>query len=267
MEYSSDMASRSSANGWENQAVVILAFALLCAGALKGPGIFGLWAMMLLLPCAIGFGGVQSVHLVLVFLAWSLMVHLGPATSAPLWGKVGGVGLYLYAALLVGPLRRSMKWAALGRVDGGSLLVMVGIVVLSAIGVIAWTHVAKQDPTIRSHILPAGVPSWLVPIYMVGFAGINAAIEEIIWRGVEMAALEAAFGAGILTLVLQAAHFGLAHYRGGFPNGWSGVGLTFMFGLAMGWLRRRTKGLLVPWCAHAAADFTIIWLVVHRVGM
>jgi hypothetical protein len=29
----------------------------------------------------------------------------------------------------------------------------------------------------------------------------------------------------------------------------------------------RTKGLLVPWIAHAAADFTIICLVVYRVGM
>ena len=120
---------------------------------------------------------------------------------------------------------------------------------------------------IRGRILPAGVSPRLLPVYMAGFAIVNALIEEIIWRGVEMAALEAAFGVGMFALVLQAGQFGLAHYRGGFPNGWSGVGLTFLFGLAMGWLSRRTKGLLVPWIAHAGADFTIICLVVYRVGM
>ena len=162
-----------------------------------------------------------------------------------------------------------MKWGAVGRGrpeiafgDGGDC---------SAVG--DWgdrldaSGSAERGGFGGAHPAGRGCRIWLVPVYMVGFAAINALIEEIIWRGVEMAALEAAFGVGVLALVLQAVQFGLAHYRGGFPNGWSGVGLTFLFGLAMGWLRMRTKGLLVPWVAHAAADFTIIWLVVHRVEL
>jgi membrane protease YdiL (CAAX protease family) len=250
-----------------NRSLVLLIFGLLCASPWLGGGTFLLWAMLGMLPIVIAVGDLLSVHLVLVFLMPGLVVRLAPTMPAAVLGKVGGMGLYLFVVVTIGGLRRSVKWARVGRVDLRSILLMVGIVVLSAMGVILWAHLAPQSAAIRGKILPTGVSARLLPVYMAGFAAINALIEEIIWRGVEMAALEAAFGVGVLALVLQAGQFGLAHYRGGFPNGWSGVGLTFLFGLAMGWLRGRTKGLVMPWIAHAVADFTIIWLVVHRVGM
>ena len=103
----------------------------------------------------------------------------------------------------------------------------------------------------------------LLPLYMAGFALANALIEEIVWRGVMMTALDTAFGAGIFSLIVQSAIFGMAHFHRGFPSGWSGAALAGLFGLAMGLLRRYTKGLMVPWVAHSVADFVVISLIVR----
>jgi membrane protease YdiL (CAAX protease family) len=261
------MASNSSAKGLGNQFLVLLIFGLLCAAPWLGGGGFVLPAMVIVLPLAIGFGSVYTIHLVVIFLASSLVLHLLPSPASVILGKGSGVLLYFYVVVLIGPMRRSLVWLRVGKFNFGSVALMAGIVVVSAIAVIVWTHLVPQSKAIHARIMPASVPGYLVPVYMGAFAIVNSLIEEIIWRGVMLTALEAAFGVGVFSLVLQAVQFGLAHYQGGFPNGWSGAGLTFLFGLAMGVLRRRSGGLVAAWIAHAAADFTIVWLVVHRVGM
>jgi membrane protease YdiL (CAAX protease family) len=91
----------------------------------------------------------------------------------------------------------------------------------------------------------------------------NALQEEMIWRGVVMTALDSAFGAGLFSLLTQAAIFGMAHFIGGFPGGWIGAGLAGLYGLGMGLLRRFSNGLLIPWIAHSAADFVVISLIVR----
>lgn len=261
------MASNSSAKGLGNQFLVILIVGLLCAAPWLGGGAFVLPVMAIVLPWVIGFGSGYTIHFVVIFLASSLVLHVLPAPASVILGKGSGLFLYFYVVLLIGPLRRSLVWLRVGKFNSGTVILMAAIVFVSAIGVIVWTHSVPQNPAIHARILPANVPGYLVPIYMGAFAIVNSLIEEIIWRGVMLTALEAAFGVGVFSLVLQAVQFGLAHYRGGFPNGWSGAGLTFLFGLAMGVLRRRSGGLVVPWIAHAAADFTIVWLVVHHVGI
>jgi len=247
--------------------MILLIVGLLCAAQWLGGGAFVVWAMVIVLPLVIGFGSVYTIHLVVIFLASSLVLHVLPSPASVILGKGSGLFLYFYVVMLIGPMRRSLVWLRVGKFNFGSVALMVGIVVVSAIAVILWTHWVPQNAAIHGRILPGNVPGYLVPVYMGAFAIVNSLIEEIIWRGVMLTALDAAFGVGVLSLLLQAVQFGLAHYRGGFPNGWSGTGLTFLFGLAMGVLRRRSGGLLVPWIAHAAADFTIVWLVVHRVGM
>ena len=247
--------------------MILLIVGLLCAAQWLGGGAFVVWAMVIVLPLVIGFGSVYTIHLVVIFLASSLVLHVLPSPASVILGKGSGLFLYFYVVMLIGPMRRSLVWLRVGKFNFGSVALMVGIVVVSAIAVILWTHWVPQNAAIHGRILPGNVPGYLVPVYMGAFAIVNSLIEEIIWRGVMLTALDAAFGVGLFSLLLQAIQFGLAHYRGGFPIGWSGTGLTFLFGLAMGVLRRRSGGLLVPWIAHAAADFTIVWLVVHRVGM
>ena len=88
---------------------------------------------------------------------------------------------------------------------------------------------------------------------------INAAVEEGAYRGVIMAALEKAV-APSAALVAQAAAFGTMHING-FPRGWLGVALAFVFGLMMGLIRRRAGGMLAPWAAHVGADIVIVGVV------
>jgi membrane protease YdiL (CAAX protease family) len=63
---------------------------------------------------------------------------------------------------------------------------------------------------------------------------------------------------------LQSCWFGIFHYAAGFPNGFIGIALTFLFGLGTGYTAWRTGGLLVPVLIHAAADYAIFWLVLLR---
>lgn len=68
----------------------------------------------------------------------------------------------------------------------------------------------------------------------------NAAAEEAIWRGILMEFLEGMLGKGYWAPLVQAASFG-AIQIGGFPQGWSGVGLSSVCGLMLGCIRQRSN--------------------------
>ena len=51
-------------------------------------------------------------------------------------------------------------------------------------------------------------------------------------------------------LVLQAMAFAALHFQTGFPRGMVGVGLTFVYGMVLGELRRRADGLMAPFITH-----------------
>jgi hypothetical protein len=85
----------------------------------------------------------------------------------------------------------------------------------------------------------------------------NAAMEEVVFRGIIMQALDSALGVSNLTLVIQAGLFGSFHYLAGFPHGFGGFAMVFVYGFMLGVLRRRSQGVLAPWIAHVLADVTI----------
>jgi hypothetical protein len=82
-------------------------------------------------------------------------------------------------------------------------------------------------------------------------------MEEAVFRGVVMDALERALGDGHASVGIQAILFGAYHYLAGFPNGASGLLLTLIYGILLGILRRLSGGMLAPLMAHIAADLTI----------
>ena len=45
------------------------------------------------------------------------------------------------------------------------------------------------------------------------------------------------------------------------PSGWTGVGLTFVYGLAMGFLLEYGGGSLLPIVAHTIADYFIFAVI------
>ena len=61
----------------------------------------------------------------------------------------------------------------------------------------------------------------------------------------------------------QALVFGLWHYHG-IPSGWTGVGLTFVYGYIMGLLYQYGDGLFLPIVAHTIADYYIFTIIARN---
>ena len=93
------------------------------------------------------------------------------------------------------------------------------------------------------------------------FATLNAAAEELVYRGFVQEGARSAFPPERFGpepfLALSAAAFAAAHYAAGFPNGAVGYVMVLGYGIMLGWLREKTRGLLAPWVAHVTADTVI----------
>jgi membrane protease YdiL (CAAX protease family) len=135
-------------------------------------------------------------------------------------------------------------------------LLIVASAVVAGLALVAWFALVHPDYSATRAALFPSVPTPLLLLGVVLFSAVNGALEEVAYRGVLLDALDAALGAGVAPVVIQALAFGALHI-GGFPRGAAGVVLAAIFGLMMGTVRRQTRGLLAPWLAHILADVTI----------
>jgi hypothetical protein len=159
-------------------------------------------------------------------------------------------------------LRDAAPWLRRGTVDRGTWVAVASFVAVSASALVVWRFGAGYDVSAFESFVPRlEVPTWLFFVGLWPFAMLNAAAEELLFRGVLFEGLQRWPVPPWTVNLLQAASFGLAHYLG-FPGGWIGVGLATIYGLMMGHLRQRTGGLWIPWIAHVFADVTIYSMVV-----
>ena len=119
----------------------------------------------------------------------------------------------------------------------------------------------RADVKWQADLIPTWSPGRLV-LLAVGFALFNAAMEEMIWRGVVFHALERTGLPTVPVVLIQALSFGVAHLHG-FPSGSVGILLASAYGAILGVLRSQTRGLLVPFVTHAATDFFIFEILVY----
>jgi hypothetical protein len=158
-------------------------------------------------------------------------------------------------------LRSAAAWFRRGSADRTAVALGAAVVAVSAVGLLSWYAILRPD---LADLVRTFVPNWPLWLLLPGamlLSLINAATEEAAYRGVVLEALDTALGPGPLAIVLQAAAFGALHFRGGFPRGAVGVALAFVYGLALGALRRRTGGLLAPWIVHVITDLVIFTIV------
>jgi membrane protease YdiL (CAAX protease family) len=97
-------------------------------------------------------------------------------------------------------------------------------------------------------------------IHLFVLAAMNAFCEEVTCRGFWRAEYSKYTTRANLW---QATLFGIWHYHG-IPSGWTGVGLTFVYGTIMGWLQDYFGGLLMPILAHALADYFIFSVIARN---
>jgi membrane protease YdiL (CAAX protease family) len=218
-------------------------------------------ALALLLFLAIVVRAVYAIHIALFALAWMLWVGYFPDLQWWPFHLLGPLIVYGAAVTLFPPLRRPVGWLRVGSLGDAVWSMVVATAIISAAALILWTAFAKPNLAGSFAMMPA-MPLYVYPLAAIGFAFLNAAMEEVVFRGIMLEALDSALGETSWSLGMQAVSFAALHYRSGFPNGGLGVLMVFVYGLMLGMVRRRAGGLLAPWIAHVAADITIFTTLV-----
>ncbi len=154
-------------------------------------------------------------------------------------------------------VRLSLGWRW-GDAGAQLWLAAFAISMLATIALVSWAKLFQPDLEAFRAMVPQGNMMVLISAAL-GFALLNATMEELIWRGGIQSWL-AGHTSIRLAVLIQALSFGALHWAG-FPSGWSGVALATIYGVMLGWLRHATGGLAAPVVAHILADVTIFLLV------
>ena len=159
-------------------------------------------------------------------------------------------------------LRRASAWLRWGSIDATIVAFAVAIATVSGVALLAWFAIARPDVSDLIRTFVPNQPLWILAPGAILFSMLNAAIEEAAYRGILLAALDATLGPGVRAVIVQALAFGAIHLYGGVPRGAVGVALAFVYGVALGALRRMAGGLLAPWIAHVLTDIVIFSIVI-----
>lgn len=89
---------------------------------------------------------------------------------------------YAVIVLPFGYLRRSLTWLRWGSLDHVSWLLVAGTAVAGVLGLWLWAGVGPADLSSLAAGMPE-MPRWLVPAAALGFACLNASLEEAAFRG------------------------------------------------------------------------------------
>ncbi len=218
-----------------------------------------IWVVVisLLLIAAAAFSrDTQSLHLSLFTAALIVAPYLLPSMRTWPYALLVPILCYVAVVLMAPRLRRSILWLRIGKFGKDVIFLVAAIAAISGLSLYVWYSVLKPDLAIQLGHMPA-MPVWLFPVAGLAFAIGNAAMEEFAFRGVVMQAIDGAAGPGIASVLVQAWLFGAMHFLQGFPRGGWGLAMTIVYGILLGGIRRRSRGMLAPWAAHVCADLVI----------
>ena len=139
------------------------------------------------------------------------------------------------------------------------IVIPLAISVISSITVLLWYQWRQPLPSEVMFRIPRLEPILLWPL-IIAFSAVNAFAEEYIFRGLAFDALTESGLSPIGSNLVQSIAFGVLHFKG-FPFGISGSILAAFFAILMGWLRVRSRRLLLPWTAHFLTDVAIAFLL------
>lgn len=200
----------------------------------------------------------------LFILLLSLTYLLPLIPSIWLLNLIIAIAAYLIIAFSFDSMRKDIDWLKSGHIGKSTALEILLIVIISSAALIAWDKIFEPDIGSYAKAIPEAHVS-IILAGIIGFAVLNGTAEEIMFRGIFQSGLEKAFHNIAAVIILQALFFGLCHYNG-FPSGTAGAALSFVYGLLLGILKHRSKGLLAPAAAHIFADITIAVTVLKNIG-
>jgi membrane protease YdiL (CAAX protease family) len=202
---------------------------------------------------------------------WPHVVSFAPAFlqhGGPLGPGCSKVVQVLVAVLLWRVLHQEWPPLTLGPLPGAAT--WIGILILSGLVNIVMQFWSNMTDSRGDH---AGVNEMVKDTYgrslslqehvrILRLAFVNGACEEITSRFFWMAEFEV-YMSPLHANIAQAALFGIWHYHG-IPSGWTGVGLTFVYGGIMGSLYQYGEGLFLPIVTHGIADYYIFAIIARR---
>jgi membrane protease YdiL (CAAX protease family) len=217
--------------------------------------------ILLLLPFSMASRNIYTIHFNVFIVCYYLMRFLPRFPLYP-FSNLTFLLLYVFMVMLIPQLRGSVGWLRTGKFDATVWTLVVVTIVVPIIALMLWVHFLSPNLGRYGPMVPK-FPFWLIALYAVANAAFNAVLEETIWRGVMLEALDSVLGPGVWALLIQAVSFGAAHYRTGFPNGIVGDAMAVVFGIMLGIIRRKSRGILADWIAHTAVDAAIFTMIVH----
>ncbi len=169
------------------------------------------------------------------------------------------VVIYVIIVFLYPRLKQSSSWLKRDEFDRITGYLIIFTIITSAAGLLIWFSITNPELSDLVKQLPQGHPIIII-LVAIAFATINAIMEEITFRGVLWDGLKIVYDNKYFVIITQGLIFGLAHYYG-FPRGFSGVILAAIYGIMLGVIRYRSKGLLVPTFTHIFADLVIYFIL------
>ncbi|NSW87885.1 MAG: CPBP family intramembrane metalloprotease [Syntrophobacteraceae bacterium] len=253
-------------NTWQGSMVVLAAAAGIAVSAVTGMRNLELYVLTFLILglAAAAMKKVQAIHITLFCFFLSLFyIAAPPFLHTWPFRLLLPLVLYAMATLSIPALRRSVFWLRLGRLDRRTLSMVMITCILSGVFLVLWVVLLEPSMDVYAGQVPK-LPLWALVLSGIFFALFNAAIEEAVFRGIFLQAMDSTPLQGRGALIVQGALFGLMHFAQGFPRGIEGAIMAGAYGMALGSLCRMSGGLLAPWIAHVFADIVIFALIIHH---
>ncbi len=227
-------------------------------------GIYG-WFTIALLSCIVIYFGLRQPPLLgpSLFLLLCYLFRLLPLPALSFL-LIIPIVVYTMIVLSVGTIRRTTTWLKWGKVTLRLVIGSLAVVLVSSAALILWYLLLHPDIRVFTQFIPPRpLPQLLIG--GLGFALLNATVEEVLFRGIIWEGLSALIPVPWVVLILQAVLFGTAHIRG-VPNGVAGVVLAFIYGIMLGTIRTRAGGLLMVIITHVFADIVIFLILLDIIG-
>lgn len=244
-----------------NSIITPLAIAFLSVSFILPGKLWTLLLIALLFIASVILRAVNTIHVTIFCFLLVLLPMISPVMA--LWPLTLFAPLVIYHLIvfLVPPLRRSYDWLRFGRISKGIFILMLITVFVSTLALIGWYRFMKPDLNIYLGWIQ-DMPLALITFAGLGFALLNSVIEEFSFRGIIMDGMDSAFNIPVVSIIFQAGAFGMMHYVAGFPKGIIGVLMTFIYGILLGIICNRSKGMMSPVVTHFFADLTIFIILV-----
>jgi len=230
--------------------------AFLAAVVTPGESIWTAGLFVLLMLVSLLGSSKQALHLSLFFFTLTATPLVSPLFRDWPFSLLVPLIAYFLIVVSVPKLRLTLSWLRPGYLGKNILVLVTATAAVSGIALYLWNYALRPDLSRHLASIPL-VPFWFYPFLGLGFAVLNAAMEEAAFRGIVMQSTDSAFGPGVLSLLLPAGLFGALHFLQGFPRGAWGFGMAFIYGIMLGHIRRKSRGMLAPWLAHVCADLVI----------